>query len=191
MGDYAIQAATATHDQLAQLYPELPDAELWGMVGVTPMIGINDDSTEIFTTEDAEATNRASRSRKGSDGWRCGRSTGTPPARRRPRSTSNTCSGVSDPRWAFSSAFGRFGSLTAELVPPVAFAGDVLARRLAEVGRAHDEDLESLRPGLVASPGAGRDAHRVPFPSSTISSSSFIRPLPCRTTYTSSCVLCV
>src|SRR5437763_6287410 len=34
---------------------------------------------------------------------------------------------------------------------------------LAEVRRADDEDLEALRPGLVASPRAGRDAHRVPF----------------------------
>src|SRR3954471_21837561 len=46
--------------------------------------------------------------------------------------------------------------------PPVALALDVFARILAEVGRADDEDLEALRPGLVASPHTGRDAHRVP-----------------------------
>src|ERR687888_2761725 len=46
--------------------------------------------------------------------------------------------------------------------PPVAPALDVLARSPAEIGRADDEDLESLRPGLVASPGTGRDAHRIP-----------------------------
>src|ERR687891_2174009 len=46
--------------------------------------------------------------------------------------------------------------------PPVALAIDVFARSLAEIGRADDEDLEALRPGLVASPGTGRDAHRVP-----------------------------
>src|SRR5207249_2595279 len=39
----------------------------------------------------------------------------------------------------------------------------VFARFLAEIGRADDEDLEALRPGLVASPRTGRDAHRVPF----------------------------
>src|SRR5262249_36935203 len=39
----------------------------------------------------------------------------------------------------------------------------VFARILAEVRRADDEDLEALWPGLVASPRAGRDAHRVPF----------------------------
>src|SRR6266478_6079398 len=47
--------------------------------------------------------------------------------------------------------------------PPVALAIDVFARSLAEIGRADDEDLEALRPGLVASPRTGRDAHRVPF----------------------------
>src|SRR5213594_3493781 len=46
--------------------------------------------------------------------------------------------------------------------PPVALALDVFARSLAEVGRADDDDLEAPRPGLVASPRSGRDAHRVP-----------------------------
>src|ERR671934_1765304 len=48
--------------------------------------------------------------------------------------------------------------------PPVALALDVIARSLAEIGRADDDDLEALRPGLVASPHTGRNAHRVPFP---------------------------
>src|SRR6267378_632079 len=47
--------------------------------------------------------------------------------------------------------------------PPVALAIDVFARSLAEIGRADDEDLEAVRPGLIASPRTGRDAHRVPF----------------------------
>src|SRR5512141_295046 len=46
--------------------------------------------------------------------------------------------------------------------PPVALALDVFARILAEIGRADDEDLEALRPRLVASPHTGRDTHRVP-----------------------------
>src|SRR4051794_30523910 len=49
------------------------------------------------------------------------------------------------------------------VTPPVALALDVFARSLAEIGRADDQDLEALRPGLVASPRTGRDAHRVPF----------------------------
>src|SRR2546429_5655730 len=46
--------------------------------------------------------------------------------------------------------------------PPVALTIDVFARILAEVGRADDEDLEATWSGLVASPRAGRDPHRVP-----------------------------
>jgi hypothetical protein len=37
-----------------------------------------------------------------------------------------------------------------------------LARILAEVGRAEDEDLQAIRPGLVASPRPGWDPDRVP-----------------------------
>src|SRR5205085_3568243 len=44
--------------------------------------------------------------------------------------------------------------------PPVAPALDVVA--LVDAGRRDDQDLESVRPGLVAPPGAGRDAHGVP-----------------------------
>src|SRR5438093_8473040 len=46
--------------------------------------------------------------------------------------------------------------------PPVALAMDGFAPSLPEIGRADDEDLEALRPSLVASPRTGRDAHRVP-----------------------------
>src|SRR4051812_47356790 len=46
--------------------------------------------------------------------------------------------------------------------PPVAPALDVFAASLAETGRADDDDLEAFRPGLVAPPRTGRDAHRVP-----------------------------
>src|SRR5213080_4415099 len=62
------------------------------------------------------------------------------------------------------SSFSRFTFTYLALVsPPIALAIDVFARSLAEIGRADDEDLEALRPGLVASPRTGRDAHRVPF----------------------------
>src|SRR4051794_22049948 len=48
--------------------------------------------------------------------------------------------------------------------PPVALTLHVFARILAEIGRTEDEDLEALRPALIASPRAGRDAHHVPLP---------------------------
>ncbi|GAA1232881.1 hypothetical protein GCM10009665_23930 [Kitasatospora nipponensis] len=42
-GDAAVQAAQSTHDQLKALYPGKSDAQLWAAVGLTPMIGENDD----------------------------------------------------------------------------------------------------------------------------------------------------
>ncbi|MFE4450993.1 cellulose binding domain-containing protein [Streptomyces sp. NPDC056796] len=52
MGDYAAQAATATQAQVKSVLG-LSDAAAWKAVAVTPMIGVNDVATEIFTVEDA------------------------------------------------------------------------------------------------------------------------------------------
>ncbi|MFD4025715.1 cellulose binding domain-containing protein [Streptomyces sp. NPDC058576] len=52
MGTYAIQAATATQAQIKGVLG-LSDAAAWQAVAVTPMIGVNDVVTEIFTVEDA------------------------------------------------------------------------------------------------------------------------------------------
>jgi hypothetical protein len=55
MGTYAIDAATSLHGQLQTLYgSSLSSAQLWNMVGVTPMIGVNDVSDEIFGLTDAQ-----------------------------------------------------------------------------------------------------------------------------------------
>jgi hypothetical protein len=51
-GDFAVQAARSTFSQLKSLYPGKTDAQLWRMVGVTPMLGQNDDS-HIFDQADA------------------------------------------------------------------------------------------------------------------------------------------
>lgn len=49
MGEYAIQAATNLFQFLKQLYPTKLDAEIWKMIEVTPMIGVNDVNVEQFT----------------------------------------------------------------------------------------------------------------------------------------------
>ncbi len=109
MGDLAIQAAQSTHDQLATLYPGKSDAQLWAMVGVTPMIGINDDNQEVFTTADAAklATFANSKGLGRLAFWSANRDAPCPAPT---QWTSNTCSGVSDPAWAFSKALETFPS---------------------------------------------------------------------------------
>ena len=54
MGAFAISAAKATANQLAAVYPSKSNAQLLAMVGITPMIGHNDDAG-IFTVNHAKA----------------------------------------------------------------------------------------------------------------------------------------
>lgn len=49
MGTYAVDSAKSVEAQLATLYPAKTAAQLWNMVGVTPMVGQNDESDEVFT----------------------------------------------------------------------------------------------------------------------------------------------
>ncbi|WP_395296725.1 carbohydrate binding domain-containing protein [Kitasatospora hibisci] len=51
-GDAAVQAAQALHGQLRALHPAKTDAQLWAMVGATPMIGENDDH-QVYDQADA------------------------------------------------------------------------------------------------------------------------------------------
>ncbi|POX38364.1 chitinase [Streptomyces sp. Ru73] len=53
MGEYAIQAATATQKQVKDALG-LDDTDAWKTVAVTPMIGVNDVATETFTRDDAK-----------------------------------------------------------------------------------------------------------------------------------------
>lgn len=52
MGTYAEQAATATQAQVKSVLG-LGESAAWKTVGVTPMIGVNDVTSEIFKVEDA------------------------------------------------------------------------------------------------------------------------------------------
>ncbi|MEV0183360.1 cellulose binding domain-containing protein [Streptomyces sp. NPDC050625] len=51
-GDAALQAAQSTFTQLKSLYPGRSDAQVWAMVGVTPMLGQNDDG-HVYDQTDA------------------------------------------------------------------------------------------------------------------------------------------
>jgi hypothetical protein len=54
MGANTIQAAESLFAQLQMLYPEKNDAQIWNMIGLTPMLGVNDVEIETFTLADAE-----------------------------------------------------------------------------------------------------------------------------------------
>ena len=107
MGDYAIQAATAVHDQLLPLYPSKTSAQIWSMIDVTPMIGVNDDPAEIFTLTDAQklTTFAEQNNLGGLHMWSANRDfPGTAGV------LTNTSSGVAQNPWEFSQTFEQFDS---------------------------------------------------------------------------------
>lgn len=107
MGDLAIAAATATRHQLHRLYPRRRAAALWRTLGVTAMLGVNDDPREVFTTADAAKLTAFARARHLGrlSLWSANRDA---PCAQAQTTADNRCSGVSDPAWAFATAFGRF-----------------------------------------------------------------------------------
>ena len=105
MGVAAIHAAQSTHDQLMALYPELSSDQVWSMISVTPMIGVNDNPSEIFSLSDAqELTDFARQYQIGQlSMWSAARDTsGTLGV------ASPTGSGIPQDAWAFSRIFGQY-----------------------------------------------------------------------------------
>jgi hypothetical protein len=54
MGQNAIDALNSTVNQLRSVFPGRTNAQYWAMTGVTPMIGVNDVTTETFQLSDAQ-----------------------------------------------------------------------------------------------------------------------------------------
>lgn len=120
MGTYAIMAATNLFNQLKTIYQNanIPktDAQLWQMVGITPMIGVNDVSDEVF--EPADATNVAAFAQSQDIGmigmWSLNRD-------------QSSASGVSQTPFEFTEAFLPFGSgVVANPIVTAASAGVLL-----------------------------------------------------------------
>ena len=103
-----ISAATALEGQLQTLYPADSSRQLWHMVGITEMPGIDDfGPDETFTQADAVATAAWARI-KGVGTlsmWALQRDNGGCPGTK----GAGTCSGVSQPNWFFSHVFELYG----------------------------------------------------------------------------------
>ncbi|MEU7422787.1 cellulose binding domain-containing protein [Streptomyces sp. NPDC040750] len=107
MGTYAEQAATATQAQVKSVLG-LSESAAWKTVAVTPMIGVNDVSSEVFKVDDATQLADFAKA-KGLGGlsmWSATRDKqcagGTKPT------ADATCSSVTQDAFAFSKAFGAF-----------------------------------------------------------------------------------
>ncbi|MEU8823172.1 chitinase [Streptomyces sp. NPDC048636] len=107
MGQYAIDAATATQGQIKDALG-LGDTAAWRTVAVTPMIGVNDVATEIFTVADAEQLVDFAKSKKLGwlSMWSATRDKRCPGGSQ--NSASPTCSSVEQEEFAFSEALGAY-----------------------------------------------------------------------------------
>jgi Cellulose binding domain len=107
MGAYAIDAATATDAQLAPILG-ISDAAAWSKVAVTPMIGQNDQTDEVFTLADAQqlAAFAAAKHLAWLSMWSAGRDQECPGGA--DNSAQPTCSGIVQPADAFMKALGAY-----------------------------------------------------------------------------------
>jgi hypothetical protein len=102
-------AATGLYGLLARIYPSKSSAQLWGMIGITEMIGIDDyGAAETFTTADAATVLKWTQSKGIStlSYWALERDNGGCVGTK----GSDTCSGVAQSTWFFSNAFEPFTS---------------------------------------------------------------------------------
>ncbi|MEU4146315.1 glycoside hydrolase family 18 protein [Streptomyces parvulus] len=107
MGTYAEQAATATQAQVKGVLGR-SDADAWKTVSVTPMIGVNDVVTEVFTVEDAEQLVKfaAAKGLGGLSMWSATRDKACPGG---PKPAADaTCSSIDQAANAFAKAFAAF-----------------------------------------------------------------------------------
>jgi hypothetical protein len=103
MAAYSIDAALNTVRQLAALFPHRSPAAITRMIGLTPMIGVNDDRTEVFTLTDARRLAAyARRARLGMlSMWQLERDL---PCGRPERYAQTSCSGVAQRPFQFARA---------------------------------------------------------------------------------------
>ena len=100
-------AGADLHSQLQSLYPSDSSAQLWNMIGVTEMPGIDDfGSPETFTEADASTVLNWAKSNGIStlSFWALQRDNGGCPG----TGGSDSCSGISQSTWFFSNTFEPF-----------------------------------------------------------------------------------
>jgi hypothetical protein len=110
MGQAAINAATNTHVQLADIYPNLTSAQIWNTEAMTMLPGIDDypKKTEVTSPNDAQTMLNFAQANGMNlvSIWAIQRDNGGCPGTR----DSNTCSGITQNTWDFSHLLEPFTS---------------------------------------------------------------------------------
>ena len=114
-------AAQGLYGQLQSLYPSDSSAQLWSMIGVTEMPGIDDyGAAETFTEADASTVLNWAEQQGIStlSFWALERDNGGCPG----TGGEDSCSGISQPTWYFSNTFAPFTSGTTTPPPTNGFS---------------------------------------------------------------------
>ena len=112
MGEAVLRSLSGTHRQLADAYRRagstLDSTEVWGRLGATPMIGVNDTLTDVFTRADGKALVDFARDRGLGrlSMWSANRDAPCPGGPD-PSRVSNTCSGLAQAPLDFSRILDR------------------------------------------------------------------------------------
>ncbi|HEY0804686.1 MAG TPA: glycosyl hydrolase family 18 protein, partial [Pseudonocardiaceae bacterium] len=117
MANDTMTAANGLVSQLQQLYPGKTTAQLWAMVGITEMPGIDDfGAAETFTTADATTVENwaVSKGIGSLSFWAVQRDNGGCVG----TAGSNTCSGIAQSTWQFSHTFQPFTRGGGQPPPP-------------------------------------------------------------------------
>jgi hypothetical protein len=108
MGQAAINAATNTEAQLATIFPGKTAAQLWSMIGMTMLPGIDDypKKTEVTSVADAQTMLTVAQQQNMNflSIWAIQRDNGGCPG----STDSNTCSGITQNPWDFSHVLEPF-----------------------------------------------------------------------------------
>jgi hypothetical protein len=114
-GTLAIDAALGLYKQLAALFPTKSSSQLWAMIGMTPMIGLNGSGGEVFTEADAQTVLAFAQQHSLGElaMWSAGRDAECPGDA---STISTTCSGITQNPFDFTKIFAAFN--TSNSVPP-------------------------------------------------------------------------
>jgi len=114
-GKLAINAALGLYKQLNALFPAKSSNQLWSMVGMTPMIGLNGSGGEVFTEADAQTVLTFAQQHSLGElaMWSAGRDAECPGDA---STISTTCSGTTQNTFDFTKIFTAFN--TTNSVPP-------------------------------------------------------------------------
>lgn len=153
MGQNAIDAATATLTQLQEIFTNKTAAQLRSMLGLTPMIGLNDVTPEVFTLADADLLyNYATRQNIGRLAmWSMTRDKQCPSG----SYVSPTCSGITQQEFDFAKKFMAFTTLPTPTftLTPIADAYVVGADTSRNTNYGASAEMQVKR---TLNPGAGR-----------------------------------